>query len=393
MAKISEEKLKKYRHINENLSNMKEQPEAIRKFIKRMADEKISWISTQNVSWMGFYKTPFSHDFANADIAISGCGIDYGTLSETGNMRHAPAYLRFRSRYPIPLHHEWAMAPLEMARIIDMGDIDVWTMNYSEAIDHLESWLMKAVDAGNLLLNFGGEHSTAHAFEPACARISEKYFDGEPMGGVLFDGHPDALTMKDVAGFTTEEREHANFLTRAFAQGIIDPEKFLMFGIKEMGSSALSGRMTAQEMGITIVSPLQVFEKGPQYYADMVAERVGDAPCIIECDLDGLDPVESGGGLSTMDGFGLRWQDYRIISRAFKGKNLIGANIVEYAPAHDPNSTTAANIVNLGFEYLCMLVDTKVRLNSGEWKPTTWPNNMSTSGGYVGENVDWDEKD
>jgi arginase family enzyme len=384
MTKISQEKLANYRRINETLSNFEGQPEVIRKFMSRMSEEKVGWISTQNLSWMGFFKAPFSHDVDNADITICGCGIDYGTLSETGNMRHAPAYLRFKSRYGIPLHGEWEMAPFEMARIIDMGDIDIWGLNYSQSLDHLSTYMMKAANAGNLLLNFGGEHSVAHAFEPAAFKLAETYFDSEPMGGVLFDGHPDALTKRDTEGYTDEERENANFLTRSIADGLIDPEKFFMFGIKETGSSTLSGHLTTRELGITTVGPLEVFEKGPKYFADMVAERVGDAPCIIECDLDGLDAAESGGGLSTMDGFGLRWQDYRIISRAFKGKNLIGADIVEYAPANDPSGATATNVCNLGFEYLCMLVDTKVRLNGGQHRPTRWHHNLSTASAYPG---------
>ena len=91
----------------------------------------------------------------------------------------------------------------------------------------------------------------------------------------------------------------------------------------------------------------------------------------------------SGGGISTRDGFGLSWREYQTISRAFHGKNLISANIVEYAPAMDPTGMMAANVSHLAFEYLCMLTATKVRLNGGKHKQTKWKNNLSTSAGYV----------
>lgn len=387
MSKIPQHKLDKYRQIYQNLSNIEAQGEVIRNFVKRTAKQKVQILSTQNLSWLGFFKAPFSQDFANADITILGCGVDNGTLSETGNMRHAPLYLRFQSRFLTPIHDEWQVAPLEMARIIDMGDVDLMGLDYARALDHAEMWMQRAANAGNLLLTFGGEHSVGHGFEPACVTLAKKYYGGAPLAGILFDGHADMITAKDMGAYTERKRGNANFLTQSMADGVVDPEKLLCFGMKEMGSSAIAGFGAAKELGVTVVTPLQVFEKGPQYYADMVRERVGDSPCIIECDLDGLDPVAGGGGISTRDGFGLRWEDYRIISRALRGKNIVGANVVEYAPAFDPNRAMAANVTHLAFEYLCMLTETKVRLNGGQLKPTQWTHNMSTSVGYFGEGL------
>lgn len=55
-------------------------------------------------------------------------------------------------------------------------------------------------------------------------------------------------------------------------------------------------------------------------------------------------------------------------------------------PAHDTHGrATGFNVAALIFEYLCMLVDSKVRLNGGEYHQTQWDLNLSTSGSYAGD--------
>ncbi len=69
-----------------------------------------------------------------------------------------------------------------------------------------------------------------------------------------------------------------------------------------------------------------------------------------------------------------------------KGLNLVAADICEYAPSHDTQGrSTAFLIAALMFEYLCMLTETKVRLNGGKFNQTKWKMNLSSSKGYNGE--------
>jgi arginase family enzyme len=383
MPKMPEKKRKRLAELNKNFDSFAAMPPIISQFMRRMSVERVSVVSTQNLSWMGFFKAPMSHDFDDADIVIVGAGTDFGTLSETGNMRHAPQYLRHESRKFIPVHAEFEMAPFEQARIIDIGDIDVFGLNYGQQLDHIAKYLKKAAENDALFLMFGGEHSVAHAAYEAIQIIVDRHFDSTPVGGVIFDGHADLLNEAGMGDITDEKRENANFLCKAMADGILDPDRFACFGIREQAGGALSGWGMAKELGIPVVSPRMVAEKGAEYWRDFAAERVGDGPCVIECDLDGLDPVMSGGGISTRDGFGLSWREYQTIGRAFRGKNLISANIVEYTPANDPTGIMATNVSHLAFEFLCMLTATKVRLNGGVHRQTKWKNNLSTCAGYV----------
>jgi arginase family enzyme len=381
---MPEEKRKYLEKLNQEFDSFAAMPPVISDFLKRMTREKVNVVSTQNLSWMGFFRAPFSHDFAEADVVIAGAGTDYGTLSETGDMRHAPQYLRHESRKFIPVHAEWEMAPFEQVSVIDMGDIDVFALSYEQQLDHLTSWLKRVAEHDCFCLLFGGEHSVGHAGYEAVRVLIDRHFDGTPVGGIIFDGHCDLLVEGGMGGLSEDTRDNANFLSAAMARGTLDPDRFVCMGIREQAGGALSGWGLARELGIPVVSPRMVAEKGAPYWRDFVAERVGDGPCVIECDLDGLDPVMSGGGVSTRDGFGLSWREYQTIARAFHGKDLIWANIVEYVPARDPSGTVAANVSHLGFEILCMLSAAKVRLNGGEHRQTHWKNNLSTS---IGNNL------
>lgn len=68
-----------------------------------------------------------------------------------------------------------------------------------------------------------------------------------------------------------------------------------------------------------------------------------------------------------------------------KGLNIVAADICEYAPSHDTQGrSTAFLVAALMFEYLCMLTDSKVRLNGGKFNQTHWPLNLSASKDYNG---------
>lgn len=155
--------------------------------------------------------------------------------------------------------------------------------------------------------------------------------------------------------------------------------------MRGFGIDPVSGSAIGRQLGVTQVGPVEVEEKGVQFFVDMMDERLGDTPCFLSCDLDALDPAE-GGGVTQRDGFGLTMRELRMLSRVMKGKNLLAADICEYAPAHDTHGrATGFNVAALIFEYLCMLVDAKTRFNGGEYRQTKWDLNLSTSASYPGE--------
>ncbi|MDJ0790871.1 MAG: arginase family protein [Acidimicrobiia bacterium] len=385
MAKqISPERLARYREINQTHNSTLNAPPNCRDYLMRMAEEKIDVVRSHNLTYFGFAKAPYSPDIEGADIVVVGMGPDYGTHQETGDMRHAPQYIRFRSKNIVPVNDEWDIAPMEMCRVHDIGDINIQGMDAQDQVKYGMEWVEKIADAGALLLIFGGEHTIAHLAGHHAKMISDRYYDGAPLGGICFDGHADMMTNVDNY-MPGSEYNNANFFAKAISEGWLDPERFFMFGMHDWGISVPVGVSAAREFGVRQVRPREVEEKGARYFADMVHEAIGDSPAWLSVDLDGLDTVGAGGGLSARDGFGLMWREYRTLARAMKGLNFVAADISEYAPAKDVNGANGITVANFGFEILCMLTDNKWRLNGGVNHPTQYPIKLSNSPTYFGE--------
>lgn len=385
MSKLPEEKLKRVREIFDNASNFYDAPPVIRDFWMRMAEEKVPHLFSQNLSWYGFHHAPFSNDTDDADVVIYGIGYDLNSSQEMGDTRHAPMYLRFASKYLPPVHGEWEMAPFEMCNIIDRGDIDKFSMDYNQSLEwdfkHALEWSRK----GALPLRIGGDHEIFGGTMVTANMLADMYFPDQPLGVLMFDGHSDCFLPNDTGGYIDTEWVNGGGIPRAIYKGWVDPELVFQFGMRGFGIDSPSGQYAAEQLGITIVRPLELEEKGCQYYVDMIRERVGTSPMVMTCDLDCLDPSQ-GGGTTQRDGFGLTFREVQAISRSMKGLNLLAADICEYAPSHDNHGrSTAYNVSAQIFEYLCMLVDTKVRLNDGKFNQTHWDLNLSTSASYPGE--------
>ncbi len=386
MTHIPEDILKKYRDIWENHSSTLNAPPNCRDYLMRMAKEKIDVVRSQNLSYFGFAKAPYSPDIENADIVITGLGFDYGTHQETGDMRHAPQYIRFLSKNIVPVNDEMDVAPMEMCRVHDIGDINVQGLDQNDQVLYAREWAERIAEAGALFLLFGGEHGIAHAAGLHAQIISKKYFNGKPLGGINFDGHADMMTAAD-AYMPGSPYNNGNFFAMGIADGWIDPEKFFMFGMHDWGITVPVGVSAAKKFGVRQIRPRDVAEKGAQYFADMVREAIGDSPAWLSADLDGLDTVGAAGGLSARDGFGLSWREYRTIARSLRGLNFITADISEYAPAHDITRAQGITVANWAFEILCMLTETKVRLNGGMFHQTEYPIKLSNSPSYFGDNL------
>ena len=87
---------------------------------------------------------------------------------------------------------------------------------------------------------------------------------------------------------------HGTALRRAMEDGCVDIEKSTHIGIHgSMGSDDLLRE--DQEKGWLTITLDEFVEKGPVEVAEIVKERIGDAPTIISFDVDVLEPVECPG--------------------------------------------------------------------------------------------------
>lgn len=82
-------------------------------------------------------------------------------------------------------------------------------------------------------------------------------------------------------------------------------------------------------------------------------EIVGDRPTYLTFDVDGLDPAFAPGTGTPVPG-GLSTAEALAILRALTPVNLVGADVVEVAPAYDHADITALAAAHIASELICL---------------------------------------
>jgi guanidinobutyrase len=85
-----------------------------------------------------------------------------------------------------------------------------------------------------------------------------------------------------------------------------------------------------------------------------VRAQIGNTPCYLSFDIDGIDPAYAG-GTGTPEIGGLSVPQALEIIRGCAGLNIVGGDLVEVSPPYDTSGNTALLGANLLFEMLCVL--------------------------------------
>ena len=281
------------------------------------------------------------------DVSIVGVPLDIGTSNRPGS-RFGPRAVRAESCLLRPYNMITGDAPFDRVVIGDTGDVALNTFNLAASVDiitaHYETLLAAPTSAGapTVPLSLGGDHTITYPILRALAAHHG------PMGVVHVDAHADV----NVAMFG-ERITHGSWLRHAIEDGYVDPRRTVQIGLRGTGYSpddfgwiqALGARVvTADQCWFTSLAPLMA----------EVREQLGDGPCYLTFDVDGLDPSFAP-GTGTPEVGGLTSGQGLEIVRGCAGLHLVGADVVEVAPAYDPSGNTALLGANIAYEILCAI--------------------------------------
>ena len=84
--------------------------------------------------------------------------------------------------------------------------------------------------------------------------------------------------------------------------------------------------------------------------------RLGDHPVYLSIDVDVLDPSHAP-GTGTPEAGGMTSRELLAMIRALRSVNLVGADIVEVAPAYDHAQITAVAAANVAYELVTIMAD------------------------------------
>ena len=105
--------------------------------------------------------------------------------------------------------------------------------------------------------------------------------------------------------------------------------------------------------GFTIVGAFDYLTRSVASVADELRARVGDAPVYVSIDIDVLDPAHAP-GTGTPEAGGMTSRELLATLRGLAGINVVGADVVEVAPAYDHAEITAIAAANVVYELLGM---------------------------------------
>jgi agmatinase len=256
-----------------------------------------------------FARLPTLSSVEGAEVAVVGVPFDSGTSYRPG-ARFGPAAVRAASKTLRPYHPGLGVEPWAVMQVADAGDLAANPFSIQEAIAAIEAGASTLLGRARRLLD-----------------TWDTYF-GEPY-------------------------THGTPFRRAVEEGLLEMHRSVHVGIR----SPLYARSDLGDdaaLGFSIVSAAEVAREGVDAAVERIRERVRDRPVYLSIDIDVLDPAHAP-GTGTPEPGGLTTREMQMILRGLAGSNLVGADVVEVAPAYDHAELTALAGAHLAYEILALM--------------------------------------
>ncbi len=286
---------------------------------------------------LSFLRRRYSRDLNGVDVAVTGIPYDASVTNRPG-CRLGPQAIRAASVQLAELKaFPWGFDPFETLAVVDYGDCFIDPHHPATVPQSIEDHAAEIIAGGTKLLSLGGDHFVAY---PLIKAHAAKY---GPVALVQVDAHCD--TWPDDPG----RLDHGTMFGRGVAEGIIDVERSVQVGLRTYNDS---------DHGFEILTAPWVHRNGIDAVLDVVRERVGDAPCYLSFDIDGLDPAFAPGTGTPVPGGLASWQALELV-RGLGNLDLIGMDIVEVSPPYDHAEITALAAAHVAHDWLCLLAQKK----------------------------------
>jgi len=280
---------------------------------------------------LSFLRRRYTRELAGAEVVVSGIPYDAATSNRPG-ARFGPRAIRQASTQLAELPaFPWGFDPFDHLAVTDYGDCFLDFGRPQDVIEAVAAHARHILASGASMLTFGGDHIITYPLLRAHAEVHG------PLALLQFDAHPD--TWPDGPG----RFDHGSQLTRAVAEGIIDPQRSVQIGI----------RTHSEPLGFTVLDAPWVHRHGPDAVLECIADIMGDDNIYLTFDIDCLDPAFAPGTGTPVSG-GLSSAQALAVLRGLDKRNIIGMDIVEVAPAYDHAEITAIAAATVGHDYLCL---------------------------------------
>ncbi|SDY38465.1 agmatinase [Thermoactinomyces sp. DSM 45892] len=268
-------------------------------------------------------------NFKESTTVLYGMPMDW-TVSFRPGSRFGPPRIREASL----VHEEYShylRRELNEIAYYDAGDIPLAFGNPEKSLAQIADFVSRVLDAGKMPLGMGGEHLVTW---PVVQEVYKRYPD---LAIIHIDGHADLRT--DYEG---EPYSHSTPLRKI--SELIGGSNVYQFGIRSMTKEEVD---YTEEAGIHFF-PFDVLEP----LTSCLPELAG-RPVYVTIDIDALDPAHAP-GTGTPEPGGITTKELLASIHAIAKSDLmiVGADLVEVAPAYDPTEQTPITAAKLIREML-----------------------------------------
>ncbi|MFF4362225.1 agmatinase [Streptomyces sp. NPDC001604] len=289
-----------------------------------------------------FARLPEIDRVGDYDVAVLGVPFDAGTSYRPG-ARFGPMAVRQASRHLRPGHHvELDTAPFDRIQVVDAGDVPVTPFSIDTALGQIEQHAREVGHSGRRVLAIGGDHTVALPMLRSVVR------EHGPVALIHFDAHLDTWDTYFDAPTT-----HGTVLRRAFEEGLLVEDHSIHVGIR----GPLYERADMDEdkrLGFRTIRASDLDDLGAAGTIQAVTERVDDLPVYLSIDIDVLDPAFAP-GTGTPESGGLTSRELLRVLRGLTDVHLVGADVVEVAPAYDHAEITSIAAATVLFDIICLM--------------------------------------
>ncbi|WP_210086791.1 agmatinase [Mycobacterium sp. OAE908] len=288
-----------------------------------------------------FARLPRIDQVTRTDVAVVGVPFDSGVSYRPG-ARFGPGHIRASSKLLRPFHPALGVSPFDMQQVIDAGDIAVNPFDIAEAIESIERASDELRAGGAKLITLGGDHTIALPLLRSLHRHHGR------IAVVHFDAHLDTWDTYFGAPFT-----HGTPFRRASEEGLLDPEHCIHIGTRGP-LYAPTDLADDRRLGFQVLGSDAFQVDGVVTVVEQMRDRLGQAPVYVSIDIDVLDPAHAP-GTGTPEAGGLSSRELLHCLRGLVGVNVVGADIVEVAPAYDHAEITGIAAAHAAYELLSAL--------------------------------------
>ncbi|GAF21476.1 LOW QUALITY PROTEIN: agmatinase [Bacillus sp. JCM 19047] len=254
--------------------------------------------------------------YEEADAVIYGMPMDW-TVSFRPGSRFGPARIR-ESSLGLEEYSPYADKHLEEVAYFDAGDIPLPFGNAAKSLDMVEEYVEGLLNDGKFPLGLGGEHLLSW---PIFKAMYRKYPD---LAIIHIDAHADLREE-----YEGEVLSHSTPIRKACE--LIGPENVYSFGIRSgMREEFAYAKESGNLFKFDVVEPLK-----------RVLPKLKGRHVYVTIDIDVLDPAYAP-GTGTAEAGGITSKELleAQIHLAKADLSIVGADLVEVAPAYDPTEQT-----------------------------------------------------